>query len=65
MIAVAASIHPIRDFQTAQRYRGNPALYARLVRQLVADQKAGLTGRLALQEAYAAHRKTLTDKEPA
>lgn len=60
-----ATIHPIRDFHTAQRYRDKPELYQRLVKKIVADQKAGRTGRLALQEAYAESKQYPTTKEPA
>jgi hypothetical protein len=51
------TLHRFRDYQTATKYRDRPNVYQALVRRMVADEKAGLTTRLALQEAYAQTRK--------
>lgn len=41
----------LRPFQSAAKYRGNPQLYARLIREIRADQAKGLSGHLVLHEA--------------
>jgi hypothetical protein len=51
------TVHCLEPFRTAQRYRGRPNLYGRLVKAIVEDQKNGLTGRLALHEAFEEKRR--------
>lgn len=47
------TLHAFRDYQTAASYKDRPNLHRALVKRMVADEKAGRTARLALQEAYA------------
>lgn len=51
------TVHQIDPFRTAQRYRDKPNIYARLVKAIVEDQKQGLSGKVALHEAFEARRR--------
>lgn len=59
------TVHSIDPFMTARRYRDRPNLYARLVKAIVEDQKQGLSGKVALHEAFEERRRTPPPKGAA
>lgn len=58
-----ASIHDLSVFRSAKKY--GPNLYRALRDRILAEQKAGRSGRLVLHEAFEAKRRGLLPPEGA
>lgn len=60
------NIHPLDVFRTAKQY--GPNVYAALLKSILAEQKAGRSGYVALHETYERMRRmrmAVPPKEPA
>lgn len=60
---MTATVHDLSVFRSAKRY--GPNMYRAVRDRILADQKAGLSGRVALHELFELKRRGLLPKEPA